>query len=216
MSTSVEHVYELEPHVKVARARSGILLLIISDALSVAAIIAGAQYLQALNTEGQYKIAGDYAPPFVAGLLVMIGLLLSGLAYYLWDRRASQAAATGLTLFFLLSLLIMLAAAVGETWIGATLNYGVPIQAFESVHWLVTWFTAVHLSLAVGVAVSLLAPVLRPAGWLVALLILGMPAFGTLFTPAMALLSSGAQRLQVCVKQWCGLAGFVAEYCDNP
>ena len=55
----------------------------------------------------------------------------------------------------------------------------------------------VHLSLAVGVAVSLLAPVLRPAAWLVALLILGMPAFGTLFTPAMALLSAGAQRLQV-------------------
>ena len=55
----------------------------------------------------------------------------------------------------------------------------------------------VRLSLAVGVAVSLLAPVVRPAAWLVALLILGMPAFGTLFTPAMALLSAGAQRLQV-------------------
>ncbi len=55
----------------------------------------------------------------------------------------------------------------------------------------------VRLSLAVGVAVSLLAPELRSAAWLVALLILGMPAFGTLFTPAMALLSDGAQRLQV-------------------
>jgi MFS family permease len=55
----------------------------------------------------------------------------------------------------------------------------------------------VRLSLAVGVAVSLLAPELRSATWLVALLILGMPAFGTLFTPAMALLSAGAQRLQV-------------------
>jgi hypothetical protein len=161
MSTSVEHVYELEPHVKVARARSGILLLIISDALSVAAIIAGAQYLQALNTEGQYKIAGDYAPPFVAGLLVMIGLLLSGLAYYLWDRRASKAAETGQTLFFLLSLLIMLAAAVGETWIGATLKYGIPIQAFESVHWLVTWFTAVHLWLAVIIGFLLVGRILR-------------------------------------------------------
>jgi len=53
----------------------------------------------------------------------------------------------------------------------------------------------VRLSLAVGVAVSLLAPVLRPAPWLVALLILGMPAFGSLFTPAMALLSAGADRL---------------------
>jgi hypothetical protein len=161
MSTSVEHVYELEPHVKVARARSGILLLIISDALAVLAIMAGAQYLSALNTEGQYKIAGDYAPQFVAGLLVMIGLLLSGLAYYVWDRRASKAGETGQTLFFLLSLLIMLAAAVGETWIGATLNYGVPIQAYESVHWLVTWFTAVHLWLATIIGILLFGRILR-------------------------------------------------------
>jgi MFS family permease len=53
----------------------------------------------------------------------------------------------------------------------------------------------VRLSLAAGVAVSLLAPVLRPAAWLVALLILGLPAFGSLFTPGMALLSAGADRL---------------------
>ena len=161
MSTSVEHVYELEPHVKVARARSGILLLIISDALSVVAIMAGAQYLQALNTEGQYKVAGDYAPPFMAGLLVMIGLLLSGLAYYLWVRRASKAGETGQTLFFLLSLLIMLVAAVGETWIGATLAYGVPIQAYESIHFLITWFTAIHLWLAAIIGILLFGRILR-------------------------------------------------------
>jgi hypothetical protein len=161
MSTSLEHVYELEPHIKVARARSGILLLVISDALAVLAIMAGAQYLRALNTEGQYKIPGDYAPAFVAGLLVMIGLLLSGLAYYLWARRASKAGETGLTLFFLLSLLLMLVAAVGETWIGATLSYGVPIQAFESVHWLVTWFTALHLWLAVIIGILIGGRILR-------------------------------------------------------
>ena len=147
--------------VKVARARSGILLLIISDALAVVAIMAGAQYLHALNTEGQYKVAGDYAPSFVAGLLVMIGLLLSGLAFYLWDRRASKAGETGQTLFFLLSLLIMLAAAVGETWIGATLSYGVPIQAYESVHLLITWFTAVHLWLAAIIGILLVGRILR-------------------------------------------------------
>ena len=163
MSTSVEveHAFELEPRIKVARARACVLLLIISDALSVVAIMAGSQYLQALNTEGQYKVAGDYAPPFVAGLLVMIGLLLSGLAYYLWDRRASKAGETGQTLFFLLSLLIMLAAAVGETWIGATLNYGVPIQAFESIHFLLTWFTAVHLWLATIIGILLFGRILR-------------------------------------------------------
>ena len=161
MNTSLEHVYELEPQVKVARARSGVLLLIISDALFVVAIMAGSQYLRALNTEGQYKIAGDYAPPFVAGLLIMIGLLLSGLADYLWERRASKAGETGQTLFFLLALVIILAAAVGETWIGATLRYGVPIQAYESVHWLITWFTAVHLWLAFIIGILLGGRILR-------------------------------------------------------
>lgn len=161
MSTSLEHVYELEPRIKVARARAGVLLLIISDALAVVAIMAGAQYLRALNTEGQYNIAGDYAPSFVAGLLVMIGLLLSGLAFYLWDRRASKPGETGQTLFILLALLLMLVAAVGEIWIGATLRYGVPIQAYESVHLLITWFTAVHLVLAFIIGILLGGRILR-------------------------------------------------------
>ena len=55
----------------------------------------------------------------------------------------------------------------------------------------------VRISLAAAVAVSLLAPVAAPAPWLIALLIVGMPAFGTLFTPAMTLLSAGADRLQL-------------------
>jgi MFS family permease len=53
----------------------------------------------------------------------------------------------------------------------------------------------VQLSLAAAVAVSLLAPTVAPTIWLVVVLVLGMPAFGTLFTPAMTLLSGGADRL---------------------
>ena len=55
----------------------------------------------------------------------------------------------------------------------------------------------VRISLAASVVVALLAPVLAPAPWLIALLIVGMPAFGTLFTPAMTLLSVGADKLQL-------------------
>ncbi len=161
MSTSVEHGFELEPQIKVARGRAGVLLLIISDALSVVAIMAGSLYLQALNTEGQYRVAGDYPPPFVPGLLVMIGLLLSGIAFYLWDRRASKDGNSGQAIFVVVSLVLMIAAAVLETWIGATLAYGVPIQAFESIHFLVTWFTAVHLWLAAIIGILLCGRILR-------------------------------------------------------
>ena len=49
-------------------------------------------------------------------------------------------------------------------------------------------------SLAGAVAISLLAPALASARVLIPALIVGMPSFGTLFTPAMALVSEGAQR----------------------
>jgi predicted MFS family arabinose efflux permease len=55
----------------------------------------------------------------------------------------------------------------------------------------------IRISLAVSVVVSLLAPVVEPAPWLVALLIAGMPSFGTVVAPAMAMMSAGAQRLRI-------------------
>lgn len=55
----------------------------------------------------------------------------------------------------------------------------------------------VRISLTAAVIVSLLAPAVAPAPWLIALLIVGMPAFGTLFTPAMTLVSAGADKLQL-------------------
>jgi len=54
-----------------------------------------------------------------------------------------------------------------------------------------------RISLTLAVAVSLLAPVVAPAAPLIVLLIVGMPAYGTLFTPAMTLVSTGADRMQV-------------------
>jgi hypothetical protein len=161
MDTSLEHVHELEPHIKVARAKAGVVMLIISDALSVLAILAGGGYLRALNTEGQYKVAGDFAPAFTQGLLIVIALVLSGLAYFWWERRARMPGEAGQPLFFLLALVIMLVAGVAETWIGETLRYGIPISAYESVQLLVTWFTAVHLLLASFVGILLGGRILR-------------------------------------------------------
>jgi MFS family permease len=52
----------------------------------------------------------------------------------------------------------------------------------------------VKLSLGAAVVVSVLLPVLRPAGLLVALVVVGLPAYGTLFVPASAMISDGADR----------------------
>jgi MFS family permease len=53
----------------------------------------------------------------------------------------------------------------------------------------------IRVSLAAAVVVSVLAPLLAPAPVLVALLAAGLPAYGTLFTPASAMVSAGAHRL---------------------
>jgi hypothetical protein len=137
------------------------MLLILSDALAILAILAGGGYLRALNSEGQYKIAGDFAPAFVPGLLIAIALVLSGFLYYLWERRASKPGEKGQTVFFLLALVIMLAAGVTATWLGAALRYGVPISAYESVQLLVVWSTAIHLLLAAIVGILLYGRILR-------------------------------------------------------
>jgi MFS family permease len=52
----------------------------------------------------------------------------------------------------------------------------------------------IRLSLVGAVAIALLAPTLSPAWVLIPVLIVGMPCFGTLFTPAMTLISEGAQN----------------------
>jgi MFS family permease len=58
-------------------------------------------------------------------------------------------------------------------------------------------FVPLRISLAVAIVVSLLAPMVAPAAALIPLLIVGMPAYGTLFTPAMTLVSAGADRLRL-------------------
>ena len=52
----------------------------------------------------------------------------------------------------------------------------------------------IRFSLTGAVAISLLAPTLASPWVLIPVLIVGMPSFGTLFTPAMTLVSEGAQH----------------------
>ncbi len=169
MDTSLEHVHEqehehahgMEPHVKAARARAGILMLILSDALAVLAIFAAGGYLSALNTEGAFKAAGDFAPALLPGILIAVGMALSGLLFYTWERTVHRGEGNGSTILFVLSWIVLLAAGVGETWLGATLKYGIPISAYESVLLFITWSTAIHLLLTAVIGLLLFGRILN-------------------------------------------------------
>ena len=162
MSTSLEQVHELEPHVRIGRARAAVIMFILSDVLSVLAIVAAGGYLNTLNTENQYRIAGDHPPAFLQGLLVAIALVLSGLSYYWWERRARENEGTGQSAFFILALVFVFLALVGQTWVNMSLGYTTtPFHAYESLLMLITWFTWVHFLLAMIIGLLLLGRVLR-------------------------------------------------------
>lgn len=164
MSTSVEqvHEHELEPHILVARARAAVIMFIVSDALSVLAILAAGGYLNALNTENQFRIAGDHPPTLLPGLVVAIILVLSALFYYVWERGARRNEGGGQAAFLVLALVLVALALVGQSWVNLSLGYtSPPFHAYESVLMLTTWFTWVHFLLLIIVGILLLGRIMR-------------------------------------------------------
>jgi MFS family permease len=112
---------------------------------------------------------------------------------------------------------------VGATLIGLTFLLSAGIEAFLAP--VVGRMSdrrgpmvPVRIALTASIGVSLLAPVLAPAAVLIALLIVGLPAYGALFAPAMAMLSSAADQVELnqglafgmCNLAWAAGAGIAA------
>lgn len=155
MSTALEEMHELEPRIRVGRARAGVLMLILSDALSVLGILAAGGYLSQLNVANQYRLPTDRAPAFLSGLLLVVALLLSGLAYYWWEQRVRKDRGASPGTLFILALVLMVVALGVQIWMGLTLGYSTPFHAYESVILLLTWYSAAHLVLTAFIGLLL-------------------------------------------------------------
>ncbi len=159
-STALEEMHHIPLQVKVGRARIAVIMLILSDALSIVALLAAGGYLSTLNTFGQFK-AGDHGPAFLPGLLAIVALVLSGLSYYLWERRARSNDGTGQTVFYVLAWVFMLASLGFQIWLGVTLGYAAPFHAYASLILLLTWYSAFHLALTAIIGLLLLGRIMR-------------------------------------------------------
>jgi hypothetical protein len=155
MSTPLEEMHELPLHIRVGRARAGVIMFMISDFLSILALLAAGGYLNSLNVLNKYRLASDHPPTLLSGMLVAVVLILSGLAYYWWERRGSQP------VIFILSLLLMVMALAFQIWLGVTLGYASPFHAYESVTLLLSWYSAFHLALAAFIGLLLLGRIMR-------------------------------------------------------
>lgn len=152
--TSHEHTprdesgHDLAPHIKANRARSGVLLFMVADVVMVVGVLAAGGWLSALNVNGAFKASTDQ-PSFPPGLVVAILLVVSALCYLMYDRAVRRAG--GGVVFFVLALVLVIAALVTQCWSWTTLGYttaptGTPAyDAFQSLVILVAAFNSIHI-----------------------------------------------------------------------
>ena len=155
MSSGLEEMHEIPMYVRVGRARAGVIMLIISDFLSILALLAAGGYLSSLNVLNQYRLASDHPPALLPGVLAAVALIVSGLGYYWWERRG------GRVLFFILSLVFMIAALVFQFWLGASLGYASPFHAYESLILLLSWYSFFHFALTAFIGLLLVGRITR-------------------------------------------------------
>ncbi len=160
MNSALEEMHHIPVHIQIGRARAGVIMLILSDALSIVALLAAGGYLSTLNTFGQFR-AGDHGPALLPGILAAVALIVSGLFYYLWERRARTTAWTGQNAFYLLAWIFMLITLGVQIWQGIGLGYAPPFHAYASLVLLLTWYSAFHLLLAAIIGLLMLGRILR-------------------------------------------------------
>jgi MFS family permease len=123
--------------------------------------------------------------PGVAGgmWLTMLAGLAFGVVDVLAPLRLNRLGASSI---------VIGAAFLGCAALEATLS---PIVGRLSDRW--GRVSPVKFTLVVGAGVSMLLPYVRPAWLLVVVLIIGLPAFGIMFVPAVALVTDGAERTRL-------------------
>lgn len=162
MSTALEQMHEIEPHIQVGRARACVIMLILSDFLSVVAILAAGGYLSALNVEGQFFVPGDHGPAFAPSLGVAVALVLSGFFYYLWEQRVRRPGSSGPLALVILAFVLMVVALVVQTIVSLRLGFtNPPFHAYESLIILLTWYSAAHFLLTAIIGLLLVGRALR-------------------------------------------------------
>jgi MFS family permease len=126
-------------------------------------------------------IAALREPAFAAGLwLTALAGIAFGIVDVLVPLRLAQLGATAFV--------------IGAAFLGAAALESVLAPAIGRLADRRGRLVPVRLSTAVAVPVAVLLPLLAPSAALVTLVIVGFPAFGTLFVPAAALTSDGADR----------------------
>jgi heme/copper-type cytochrome/quinol oxidase subunit 3 len=148
MATAVghaDHGHGLDLTTRIARARIGTLLLILSDAGFVLGMYASQTYLSILNMNHAFKIPAETPPAVGLGLILSLVVLVSA-AVYVWGwlglRDGSMSRyRTGVLIAFLLALAMLIA----QIFVLFSIRYPVPIHGYGSLVIIMSAYHGIHL-----------------------------------------------------------------------
>jgi apolipoprotein N-acyltransferase len=86
--------------------------------------------------------------------------VLSGICYYLWERRERQSADSAPRVVYILAWALMLVTLAGQLWISITTKFAT-IDAYASVIIMLNWYSVFHYALAAIIGLLLLGRVLQ-------------------------------------------------------
>jgi cytochrome c oxidase subunit I len=127
------------------RARWGALLMITSWTMLGLVISLAYIYLDALNTQGQFRPSSETTPTTVGNVLLTVAALAAAVAWTWGYRRSLTGDSTGARTGVTLGWVITLAGLVGTVVVFAGLNAPLPLHAYASSIALFVLFHAWHL-----------------------------------------------------------------------
>ncbi|HYM50412.1 MAG TPA: hypothetical protein VET65_07530 [Candidatus Limnocylindrales bacterium] len=132
---------------RAVRSRVGVLLLILSDGMLVAATLASHLYLNALNVMGQFRPAGEHAPSFAIETLLTAVVVGSAVAFWWGSRGLRSGDESVFNEFAWLAVGLVVIALVGQVWLIATLDFPSPLHGYASMTTLIAGYHGAHLVL---------------------------------------------------------------------
>ncbi len=127
------------------RVRTGVLLVILADAMFMASILAGDLYLGALNVLGQFKPPAEGAPSLVVGLVLTLIAVVSALSYGWAARALSSGGEAGFMTGVRVALALIVVAFLAQVWVVATLGFRSPLHGYGSMTILLSAYHGFHL-----------------------------------------------------------------------
>ncbi|MDA8398668.1 MAG: hypothetical protein M0008_01225 [Actinomycetota bacterium] len=131
------------------RAKVGVLLLILSDAMMVVSAFGSFVYLHALNTSGAFKPSNEHAPALAGGLIIALLMVLGAVVFRIQIVPSARSGREpGIRSGLSLALLLAIAALVVQLWAAATgSSYPTPVHGYASTMILLEVIGVFHMFL---------------------------------------------------------------------